>query len=65
MSSTIQIELPAHHAAQRQVLDGARRFNVLACGRRWGKSTLGIDRIVQPVLTDSLRAGLRRASSCS
>lgn len=28
----------------------ARRFNVLACGRRWGKSTLGINLEVGPAL---------------
>ncbi len=38
------------HTAQRQVLAEAKRFNVLACGRRWGKSTLGVDRIVKPTL---------------
>lgn len=50
VSKTTKIELPAPHAAQRQVLDEAKRFNVLACGRRWGKSTLGVDRIVRPTL---------------
>lgn len=49
----LTIELPAPHAGQRQVLAEARRFNVLACGRRWGKSTLGIDRLVQPALQGS------------
>jgi len=48
--SRLQIQLPAPHAAQRAVLSQAKRFNVLACGRRWGKSTLGIDRIVKPAL---------------
>ena len=28
----------------------ARRFNVLACGRRWGKTRLGIDRLIRPAL---------------
>jgi hypothetical protein len=31
-------------------LAGAKRFNALACGRRWGKSKLGIDRAVGPAL---------------
>lgn len=48
--ATVQISLPAPHPAQRDVLAAAKRFNVLACGRRWGKSTIGIDRIVAPVL---------------
>ena len=47
---TLRISLPAPHSAQRRVLTEAHRFNVLACGRRWGKSTLGIDRLVQPAL---------------
>lgn len=29
-----------------KVLEEAERFNVLACGRRWGKTVLGIDRAV-------------------
>jgi hypothetical protein len=48
--ATVQISLPAPHEAQRRVLAQAKRFNVLACGRRWGKSTIGIDRIVKPAL---------------
>jgi hypothetical protein len=50
MANQIRIQLPSPHAAQRKVLAEAKRFNVLACGRRWGKSTLGIDRIVKPGL---------------
>ena len=47
---TVQVELPRPHPAQQQVIDEARRFNVVCCGRRWGKTTLGIDRLVQPAL---------------
>ena len=50
MSKQLKIELPAPHTAQRQVLAEAKRFNVVCCGRRWGKTVLGIDRIVKPVL---------------
>lgn len=46
-----QIRLPKLHAAQYGVVKAARRFNVLCCGRRWGKSTLGEDRLVHPALT--------------
>jgi phage FluMu gp28-like protein len=45
-----RVRLPALHTAQRQVVARAARWNVLACGRRWGKSTLGIDRLIQPAL---------------
>jgi hypothetical protein len=44
------LTLPRPHAAQQQVIDGARRFNVLCCGRRWGKSELGMDRLIHPAL---------------
>ncbi|HEY9139666.1 MAG TPA: terminase family protein, partial [Bryobacteraceae bacterium] len=50
MSRQLKIELPAPHIAQRTVLAEAKRFNVVDCGRRWGKTVLGIDRIVQPTL---------------
>lgn len=40
--ATVTIELPRPHPAQQQVLDEARRFNVVACGRRWGKTDMGI-----------------------
>lgn len=40
------ITLPALHMGQRRVVREALRFNVLACGRRFGKSTLGIDRLI-------------------
>jgi len=48
--ATVTILLPAPHAAQRKVLAEAKRLNCLAMGRRFGKSTLGIDRIVRPAL---------------
>jgi hypothetical protein len=32
------------------VLREAGRFNVLACGRRWGKSTLGINRLAETAI---------------
>jgi len=45
---TLTLTLPRPHEGQQRVIDGARRFNCLACGRRFGKSTLGIDRCVTP-----------------
>jgi hypothetical protein len=47
---TITISLPRPHAAQRTVLTEARRFNAVCCGRRFGKTTLGVDRILEPAL---------------
>ncbi len=34
------------HVAQLDVLRGARRFNVVACGRRWGKTELAVEYLV-------------------
>ncbi len=49
--AAVTIRLPALHAGQAAVVAAARRYNVLACGRRWGKTTLGIDRLVAAGLT--------------
>jgi hypothetical protein len=46
----IRLQLPRPHPAQQQVIREAARFNILACGRRWGKSTLAVDRCLQPAL---------------
>ena len=45
---TITVTLPKPHEGQASVIAEALRFNVLACGRRFGKTTLGIDRCVTP-----------------
>jgi hypothetical protein len=37
----IEVELSAPHSGQRRVLAERGRFNVLECGRRFGKSKLG------------------------
>lgn len=39
---TLRLDLP--HRSQAEVIEQARRFNVVACGRRWGKTTLGENR---------------------
>jgi hypothetical protein len=44
------LTLPRPHAAQQQVIDEAARFNIVCCGRRWGKTELGMDRLIQPAL---------------
>ena len=36
------------HDGQLQVLNDARRFNVLCCGRRWGKTTLAEELLLDP-----------------
>jgi predicted phage terminase large subunit-like protein len=40
------LRIPKRHAAQHEVMRTARRFNVLSCGRRWGKTTLGLDLLI-------------------
>ncbi|MFO1351902.1 MAG: phage terminase large subunit [Gammaproteobacteria bacterium] len=44
----ITVRLPKPHAAQRQILAERRRFNVGVCGRRFGKSTLGVHILLLP-----------------
>jgi phage terminase large subunit-like protein len=46
----IVLHLPRPHAAQQQIIAEAQRFNVVCCGRRWGKSTLGLNRLLEPAL---------------
>lgn len=41
--SNERLELPPLHIAQQRVVDESARFNTLICGRRWGKTTLGIE----------------------
>jgi hypothetical protein len=45
MSSTkgFQVNLNKPHIAQEQILREAKRFNVLSCGRRFGKSALAVN----------------------
>lgn len=47
---TISLTLPRPHLAQTRVKREARRFNVLNCGRRFGKTTLGVDVLIAPAL---------------
>jgi predicted phage terminase large subunit-like protein len=46
----LRLTLPKPHASQRVILDEARRYNVLACGRRFGKTTLGGNLVAEPLL---------------
>jgi hypothetical protein len=46
----ITLRLPAPHPGQQKVLNEARRFSILACGRRFGKTVLGMDRVIKPAL---------------
>ena len=44
------LTLPKPHPAQQRVMDEAKRFNVVCCGRRWGKTELAMDRLIHPPL---------------
>jgi hypothetical protein len=44
---TIQVHMAEPHAGQLQVIKEARRFNVLACGRQFGKTTLAQQIVVE------------------
>jgi hypothetical protein len=48
------LTLPKPHPAQQQVIDRSKRFNVLCCGRRWGKTELGMDRLIHPALAGKI-----------
>ena len=50
LPQTVRVFLPKPHAAQQEVIDNATRFNVLAWGRRAGKSVLEIDRVCETAL---------------
>ncbi len=47
---TVTLKLPRPHESQLSVLREHKRFNVLCCGRRWGKTTIAIERLVRPAL---------------
>ena len=46
----IQIKLPQLHQNQQRIKNEARRFNVLDCGRRFGKDILGQDLLIDRAL---------------
>src|ERR1039457_5019494 len=50
MSKEINLQLPAPHPAQARVIQKSKRFNIVCCGRRWGKTILGMDRLIEPAL---------------
>lgn len=53
---TERVELQRLHPGQVTVRDGASRFNVLMCGRRWGKTVFGED-----IVSEAAIAGQRAA----
>lgn len=50
MTAEIVLTRPVLHNAQLRVIEQAKRFNVLQCGRRFGKTTLGVDLAIDTAL---------------
>lgn len=51
-----EVILNQPHSAQEKVLNEAKRFNTLSCGRRWGKSALSVNLLCETAL-DGYPAG--------
>jgi hypothetical protein len=54
--SASTIQLPSPHPQQQRVLAEAARFNVVNCGRRWGKTDMGVTLAIESAL-DGLPVG--------
>lgn len=50
MTTEIQVHLPRPHRGQKPILASTSRYRVVACGRRFGKTTLGVNRLCRPAL---------------
>lgn len=50
----VYITLPEPHEAQRTILSQKKRFNVLCCGRRFGKSKLAIKMLCETAIHSKL-----------
>lgn len=49
-NQVLRLRIPRPHAGQRQMINQGIRFNVLACGRRYGKTYVMGDRLLKPML---------------
>lgn len=49
-NQTLTVKIPRPHPGQRDILHGVKRWNVIACGRRFGKTILGTNRLIQTIL---------------
>lgn len=52
MSEEINIRLPKPHDAQQRIIDSKARWKVLMCGRRFGKSQIGIIVSITDILNE-------------
>lgn len=46
----IEVRLKRPHKAQKEILSTAKRFNVLKCGRRFGKTSISQELLLDPAL---------------
>ena len=46
--TTITLNMLRPHEGQQSIIDNAARFNVVPCGRRFGKTTLGVTLLATP-----------------
>ena len=51
-NTTTKIRLKHFHPGQAQVMADPARFKVVACGRRWGKTELGMQSIISAALEE-------------
>lgn len=49
-TNELTVRLPRPHPGQRAILKESARFNVICCGRRWGKTTMALDLLMRPAL---------------
>jgi len=56
-NNAIQLILPRPHAGQQKIIDECKRFNVVCAGRRFGKSLLGQNRLINTALLKGQPAG--------
>lgn len=47
----LEVTLAELHQNQTKVIEEARRFNVLSCGRRWGKSLMSVNMLSETALS--------------
>ena len=48
--STVRLILPGYHPGQAKIDNGLKRFNVMACGRRFGKDVYEMNKTIEPTL---------------
>ncbi len=49
-TSTVRLKLPAYHPGQAKIESELQRFNILACGRRFGKDVYEMNKVVEPAI---------------